>query len=139
MTIAQSRPGARCNDRCFVCGSRNPSGLRLCFAPDGDHAVAACWRTDEVWEGFRGVIHGGIVSTVLDEAMSKAVAAEGVPALTCELRVRLRHHVEPCEELQVRGWVVDRRRRRITTEGTLKDRNGVERAHAWATFLALQW
>jgi acyl-coenzyme A thioesterase PaaI-like protein len=96
------------------------------------------WRTDKAWEGFRGVIHGGIVSTVLDEAMSKAVATAGVCALTCELRVRLRQRVEVAEELQIRGWVVERRKRRIVTEATLKDSNGLERAHAWATFLEPQ-
>jgi len=138
VTIAQGQPGATPNDRCFACGDRNSRGLRLCFAPDGDRAVTAVWRTDAVWEGFRGVIHGGIVSTVLDEAMSKAVAAAGIPALTCELHVRLRRHVAAAEQLQVSGWVVEKRKRRIVTEATLKDRNGVERAHAWATFLALQ-
>lgn len=96
------------------------------------------WRPDEVWEGYRGVIHGGIVSTVLDEAMSKAVAAAGIRALTCEIRVRLRQRVGVAEELQIRGWVVEKRKRRIVTEATLKAPNGAERAHAWATFLELQ-
>jgi acyl-coenzyme A thioesterase PaaI-like protein len=125
------------NDRCFVCGSRNPQGLRLCFAPDGDRAVVAVWRTKEVWEGFRGVIHGGIVSTVLDEAMSKAVAAAGICAVTCELRIRLRQRVEVAEELRIRGWVVEKRKRRIAAEATLNDSDGLERAHAWAIFLEL--
>jgi acyl-coenzyme A thioesterase PaaI-like protein len=138
MTIAYHSPVALQNDRCFVCGSRNPHGLRLCFAPDGDRAVTAVWRTNQVWEGFKGVIHGGIVSAVLDEAMSKAVAAAGIRALTCELRVRLRQRVEVAEELRIRGWVVEKRKRRIVTEATLKDSNGLERAHAWATFLELQ-
>jgi len=138
MTIGYRRAIEPPNDRCFVCGSRNPQGLRLCFVPDGDHAVTAVWRTNEVWEGYRGVIHGGIVSAVLDEAMSKAVAAAGIRALTCELRVRLRQRVEVAEELRIRGWVVEKRKRRIVTEATLKDSNGLERAHAWATFLELQ-
>jgi acyl-coenzyme A thioesterase PaaI-like protein len=138
MTIAYRRLMVQPNDCCFVCGRRNPRGLRLCFVPDGDHAVTAVWRTNEVWEGYRGVIHGGIVSTVLDEAMSKAVVAAGIRALTCELRVRLRQHIGAAEELQIRGWVVERRKRRIATEATLKDRNGLERAHAWAIFLELQ-
>jgi len=138
MTVPSSAPIAPPNDRCFACGSRNTHGLRLCFAPDGDDAVTAVWRPDEVWEGYRGVIHGGIVSTVLDEAMSKAVAAAGIRALTCEIRVRLRQRVEVAEELRIRGWVVEKRKRRIVTEATLKAPNGAERAHAWATFLELQ-
>lgn len=138
MAIADRPLIAQPNDRCFVCGSRNPHGLRLGFAPDGDRAVTAVWRTSEVWEGYRGVIHGGIVSTVLDEAMSKAVATAGIRALTCELRVRLRQRIEVAEELRIRGWVVEKRKRRIVTEATLKDGNGLERAHAWAIFLELQ-
>jgi len=138
MTNQRRQLMAQSNDHCFACGSRNPCGLRLCFAADGEQGVSAVWRTDKAWEGFRGVIHGGIVSTVLDEAMSKAVATAGVCALTCELRVRLRQRVEVAEELQIRGWVVERRKRRIVTEATLKDSNGLERAHAWATFLEPQ-
>jgi acyl-coenzyme A thioesterase PaaI-like protein len=137
MSIAYRPPIAQANDRCFVCGSQNPQGLQLCFAPDGDHAVTAVWRTKEVWEGYRGVIHGGIVSTVLDEAMSKAVAAAGIRALTCELRVRLRQRIEVAEELRIRGWVVEKRKRRIAAEATLNDSDGLERAHAWAIFLEL--
>jgi acyl-coenzyme A thioesterase PaaI-like protein len=126
------------NNRCFACGSRNRHGLRLRFATDGDHGVTAAWRPEVAWEGFRGVIHGGVISTVLDEAMSKAVAAAGIRALTCELRVRLHQRVEVAEELQIRGWVVERRKRRIVTEATRKDSNALERAHAWATFLEPQ-
>jgi acyl-coenzyme A thioesterase PaaI-like protein len=138
MTVPNSAPIEQANDRCFACGSRNTHGLRLCFATDGDHAVTTVWRTDEVWEGYRGVIHGGIVSTVLDEAMSKAVVAAGIRAFTCELRVRLRERVQVAEELRVRGWVVEKRKRRIAAEASLRDPNGTERAHAWATFLELQ-
>ena len=132
MTTIQ--PPLQANDACFVCGSKNPRGLRLRFAADAG-AVSALWETSGGWEGFQGVIHGGIVSTVLDEAMSKAVASNGWPALTCELRVRLRRHVSPGECLQVRGWVVEKRKRRVLTEACLKDQEGNERAHAWAAFL----
>ena len=78
------------------------------------------------------------MSTILDEAMSKAVTASGTQALTGELRVRFRHHVAPGEALQIRGWIVERTRRLIRTEGTLAAADGVERAHAWAVFLVLK-
>ncbi len=125
------------NPACVVCGPENPRGLRLRFHPLDDGAVGADWTPTADWEGFKGVIHGGIVSTVLDEAMSHAVSARGWPALTCELRVRLRRHVEPGLALQVRAWVVERRRRKILTEAVLTTPGGEEHAHAWATFLAL--
>lgn len=125
------------NPACVVCGTQNPRGLRLSFEFPHDGVASAEWTPTPDWEGFRGVIHGGIVSTVLDEAMSQAVSAKGWPALTCELRVRLRRHVEPGRTLRVRGWIVERQKRKIVTEASLVAADGEEHAHAWATFLAL--
>jgi acyl-coenzyme A thioesterase PaaI-like protein len=130
-------PAAQPNNGCFVCGRENPRGLQIRFSPDGVGRVSALWNTSTAWEGFRGVIHGGIVSTVLDEAMSKAVASSGWPALTCELRVRFRHRVASGECLQLRGWVTEKRKKRILAEACLDDQNGNERAHAWAVFLVV--
>ncbi|WP_321476443.1 PaaI family thioesterase [uncultured Paludibaculum sp.] len=131
-------PWVGSNELCFACGGRHPHGLHLRFEPDGAQRVRAEWQTDAAWQGFQDVIHGGIVSTVLDEAMSKSVAGAGIRALTCELRVRLRHSVAPHEQLTVRGWVVQKRKRLVSAEASLTDGQGVERAHAWATFLELQ-
>ena len=97
----------------------------------------ATWTPAPVWEGFRGIVHGGVVSTVLDEAMSKAVAATGREALTAELRVRFRRHVTSGEAFLIRGWISNRTKRKIETEATLTAADGTEHAHAWATFLAL--
>lgn len=98
--------------------------------------ATAPWTPTTGWESFEGIVHGGIISTVLDEAMSQAIIARGWEALTVELTVRFRGRVAPGDGLQVRGWVVDRRKRRIRAEATLITDKGDERAHAWATFLA---
>lgn len=128
-------PVPRPQPGCFACGADHPHGLKLQFRADGPGSVSADWVPSKAWEGFQGIVHGGIVATVLDEAMSKAVAAAGPPALTCHLEVRLRRHVAPEEALVVRGWVVEKRKRRIRVEAELRDRMNTERAHAWATFL----
>ena len=120
---------------CFACGARHPNGLKLQFHVNGHGSVTADWTPSNSWEGFQGIIHGGIVSTVLDEAMSKAVAAAAKPAFTCHLEVRLRRPVAPGEPLVVRAWVVKKRKRYVRVEAELRDRLSVERAHAWATFL----
>jgi acyl-coenzyme A thioesterase PaaI-like protein len=78
-----------------------------------------------------------VVSTVLDEAMSKAVAATGSEALTAELRVRFRRHVTSGDVFLIRGWIVKRNRRLIEAEATLTAPGGTEHAHAWARFLTL--
>lgn len=120
---------------CFVCGPDHPHGLRIRYERAADGSVAADWVPSSGWEGFRGIVHGGILGTVLDEAMSKAVASRGCEALTAELRVRFRHYVVPGERLAIRGWVVDQTGRLTRAEATLQAANGDERAHAWAKFL----
>ena len=129
----QAQPQATC----FVCGSDNPGGLQLRYKCGVDGTVNATWTPTNMCEGFRGIVHGGIVSTVFDEAMSKAVFATNCQALTCELRVRFRHHVTVGEPLRVRGWVVAQQKRKITAEASLCTLDGEERAQAWATFLVL--
>ncbi|MCP5116122.1 MAG: PaaI family thioesterase [bacterium] len=128
------KPKAQPQSRCVVCGPDNPRGLRIRFQQTGDGAVEAVWVPTADWEGFEGVIHGGILSTVLDEAMSKAVVAAGWKALTGELKVRYRQPVKTGEELSVVGWVLEKRRRRITAEASLCGPDGLERVHAWGTF-----
>lgn len=122
---------------CFVCGQENSGGLRIAFAPADDGSMTAQWTPETVWEGFRGIVHGGVVSTVLDEAMSKAVAAGGAEALTAELRVRFRRPVASGAPYRIRGWIVSRSKRLIETEAALTTPSGGEFAHAWGRFLSL--
>jgi uncharacterized protein (TIGR00369 family) len=128
---------ARTQNGCVVCGQENPYGLRIHFMRERDGAITAEWRPTENWEGFEGIVHGGIISTVLDEAMSKAVAAMNREALTGELKVRFRRHVAAGENLRIRGWVVAQVKRLVKAEATLTAADGSERAHAWARFLVL--
>ena len=130
-------PHALPQSSCFVCGQDNPRGLRVRYEPAGTGGVTAEWTPDAVWEGFQGIIHGGVVSTVLDEAMSKAVVATGSEALTAELRVRFRRHVVAGGSYRIRGWITRRSRRTFETEACLLAPDGTEHAHAWATFLTV--
>ncbi len=132
----EDRLDARPRSSCFVCGQDNPQGLHLRFDSEESGKLTATWTPRPVWEGFSGIIHGGIVSTVLDEAMSKSVAASGAQAFTAEIRVRFRHHVLTGEVYRIHGWIVKRNKRLIEAEATLTAPDGSERAHAWASFLA---
>ena len=128
---------ARTQSACFVCGQDNPHGLRIRFEPQASGEVTATWAPDSAWEGFRGIVHGGVVSTVLDEAMSKAVAAAGHQALTAELRVRFRRPVTSGGVFVIRGWIVKSTKRVIETEATVTALDATEHAHAWGSFLSL--
>lgn len=139
MVVQSANTGRRqalLNSACVVCGVENPTGLHLSFRCSPDE-VTAEWTPTDAWESFHGVIHGGIITTVLDEAMSKAIIAQHCEALTAELRVRLRSQVSPGDTLRIRGWVVEKRKRRILAEAVLTTATGEEYAHAWAIFLVL--
>ena len=121
---------------CFGCGPAHPSGLRLKFELSGHGAMVAEWVPSLEWQGYRGVIHGGIVSTVLDEAMAKSAAVFSSRGVTAELKVRFRRPVEPGQRLAIRAWAVEVSKRRILTEAVIIGADGPEYAHAWGTFLA---
>lgn len=132
------RLAARTNSSCYVCGADNPRGFQMVFEEREHGQMSATWTPDSTLEGFEGIVHGGVVSTVLDESMAKAVAATGAEALTAELRVRFRHHVAAGNPLCVRGWITERTKRIIRAEAALLDSAGSELAHAWSSFLVLK-
>jgi len=120
---------------CFACGADNPRGLRLHFRLQEDVEMAADWIPDADLEGYEGIVHGGIVSTVLDEAMAKVVAALEGKALTAEMRVRFRRQVPSGQVVRIRGWIDSRNKRMINAEAELTAQDGTELAHAWGVFL----
>ncbi len=136
--MASGSVQARRYDGCFACGAANPQGLHLSFRVADDGAARAEWRAGRAWEGFEGILHGGIVTTLLDEAMAHAIVARGLHALTCELRVRMRKHVATGDIVKIRGWIAEQQKRRILAEASVSGPAGDERAHAWATFLIVQ-
>lgn len=141
MSTTSAVPPEACRARpqpaCFVCGQENARGLRIRFERAAGSQFSAEWIPEAAFEGFSGIVHGGIVSTVLDEAMSKAVSASGAQALTAELKVRFRLPVRAGERFQIRGWIAKQNRRLTETESVLVGAGGTEYAHAWARFLPL--
>jgi acyl-coenzyme A thioesterase PaaI-like protein len=120
---------------CFACGLSNARGLRLIFRAAPDGSMSALWSPEADLEGYHGIVHGGLVSTVLDEAMAKVAAATGARWLTAELTVRFKQQTPSGASLRVRGWIANRNRRMIKAEAELLQEDGTELAHGWATFL----
>ncbi len=120
---------------CFVCGAHNPQGLRLRFRVNGD-AVEADWTPRQEHIGFRGIIHGGILATVLDEVM---VWAASVPTrrfhFAVELTVRYSKPVTVGNPLLVAGRIAHNRGRVIETAGELRDAAGQVFAKATAKYM----
>lgn len=109
----------RDDHHCFGCGRLNPFGLRLQFYRT-DSGVLAPFVPVQRHEGYAGVVHGGIVTTVLDEVMAWALYAQGIWAVTGELRVRFRLPVEVGVPTVATGQLVTNRGRIIEVAGELR-------------------
>jgi uncharacterized protein (TIGR00369 family) len=127
--------------QCFACGSSNPEGLRLRFALEDGSVVARC-VPDERFQGYRGVLQGGIVSLLLDSAMINCLFRIGVQAVTTRLSVRFARPVETGVPLTVRAALVTEgrpgpRHRRIYALRAAIEQAGIERASATGRFMPL--
>ncbi len=75
---------------CFACGKKNDVGLGLEFRQAEDGRTVSEFIPRKVHQGFMDIVHGGIIATVLDEAMVKRVLFEGIEAMTAEISVRFK-------------------------------------------------
>lgn len=91
-----SRPA----DHCFVCGADNPIGLRLVFQRVGD-GVRAEFTPSDLHVGYDGLVHGGIISALVDDALANVWATKSREALTAKLEVRFRKPVRPGDHLVI--------------------------------------
>jgi acyl-coenzyme A thioesterase PaaI-like protein len=99
---------------CFGCGHNNPIGLKLNFTKDGDTCRAE-FTPDNAYQGWPGVVHGGILACLLDEAMSYAAYFEGASCLTASMQIRLRQPAKIAEPLVITATVTKNRKKLIDT------------------------
>ena len=108
---------------CFVCGDKNDSGLKARFYYDGKQAVTEVSALEQ-FEGYRGIYHGGILSTLLDEVMIKAILALDRYAVTAELTVRFLQPIRTGKKIRFVGRVTKSKGRVFLTEGTAMGEDG---------------
>ena len=120
--------------QCFVCGPENDIGLNVRFYWDGAVARAELIAGDRL-EGYRGIWHGGILATVLDEAMVKAVLASGRVAMTGEMTVRFRRPIRIGTPLVLTGRVVHSRGRAHRCEAEARGTDGTLFGSATGTYI----
>jgi uncharacterized protein (TIGR00369 family) len=107
------------SDYCFACGPKNPIGLKLKFDWDGKE-VKAKFTPGEYHQGWAGLVHGGIISCLLDEAMSYAALYSGVNSLTARMQTRFKRPLPIDEPLTVTGSVTRKTRRLVEAKAELK-------------------
>ena len=104
---------------CFACGKENPIGLKLDFSfQDGKYVAVKKLSRD--YQGYDGIVHGGILTTMMDEAMAGYLNKElGQKAVTARLDVRYRKPAPVGEELTVTSWEESRKGNFVSMKATV--------------------
>lgn len=122
---------------CFGCGSLNAAGLHLRFyqLTDGEGAWAP-WTPTSAYEGYNGMIHGGIICTLLDEIMAWSLYARSTWAVTARMQTSFRKPVRIGEPVRLVGRVIRDRGRALELRGEIRlEADDSLLAEADATFI----
>lgn len=120
---------------CFVCGQGNPIGLKLTFRMDGDVCRSEFTSRDE-HAGYRGVTHGGIVFSLLDDVMANWLWLQGIQCMTAKAEIRYRDELPVGVPVRLEGRCVNRRGRLAQMEGrVIRQDDDVVVAEATASFM----
>lgn len=123
------------SNRCFGCGPANPTGLHLEFflAPDG--SVVSLPVVADTFEGHPGYLHGGIIATLLDEAMSKAVRTTGRRSMTRKMEIEYLRPVPSGAPLRIEGRILRAEERKVWVEARILNAEDKLLAHAKGLFI----
>jgi uncharacterized protein (TIGR00369 family) len=128
----------KAQNRCFGCGAANPTGLRLEFLAAEDGSVVSLATVPEAFDGHPGYLHGGIIATLLDEAMSKAVRALGLTAMTRQMEIDYRRPVPSGAPLRLEGRIIRGEGRKHWTEARILNAKGIVLAEAKGLFIEVR-
>jgi uncharacterized protein (TIGR00369 family) len=122
-------------NRCFGCGQANPTGLHLEFLLAEDHSVVSFATIPDTFEGPVGYLHGGVIATLLDETMSKAVRASGRTSMTRHMEVNYLRPVPSGAPLRLEGRVARNEGRKHWAEAKVVDADGTTLAQGKGLFI----
>ncbi len=123
---------------CFGCAPDNPIGLHMEFFEEGEQVICF-WRPQEHFEGWVGVLHGGIVSTLVDETAGWVVTRKLQAAgMTSRLNMRFHKAIMSNEvQLTIKAHLVEQRRNIATIEATVENAHGEVCAEGEAIYFVL--
>jgi len=123
---------------CFACGQNNPDGMRLKFTLDEPRQTFVCkFRLGKRYTGPPGHCHGGIIATILDDAMGKVNKLRHVVALTREMTVEYLKPVPLHKPLRVEGREVEVRGNKHINTAEIMNEKGEVLARSKGTFIAI--
>ena len=125
-------------NRCFGCGQANAAGLHLDFLLGEDGRVVCLANIADSFEGPPGYVHGGIIATLLDEAMSKAVRSHGLVAMTRHMEVDYQRPVKSAAPIRLEGLLTRSEGRKHWVEAKIVDESGKSLATGKGLFIEVQ-
>ncbi len=114
---------------CFVCGPKNPIGLKLVFHFNGK-TIKTEFIPKKEHQGYLDIVHGGIISTLLDEAMVKLAIAMNMPAVTAQIDIRLKKALNVGTKLIVEAEIIKDTKKTIEAYATAVTENNTVIADA---------
>jgi uncharacterized protein (TIGR00369 family) len=123
---------------CFACGKDNPAGMHLKFSLDKErrHFVSQ-FRLSKRYTGPPGYCHGGIIATILDDAMSKLNKLRDLIAATSRMTVEYLRPVPLLKTLRVESREISKRGRRLTRVAEILDEKGTVLARSRGVFVII--
>ncbi len=111
---------------CFVCGLNNSFGLKITFTNNGPGEISAVYTVPKQYQGYPGVVHGGIVAAMLDEMAGRSHMGGDPPRFmyTARLEIHYRRNVPVGEPLHLVGKAGKSRRRTATATSAIYDAEG---------------
>lgn len=130
----QQLPSSR---SCFVCGRENPVSLRMTFYLQADGEVTSEIVVPEAYAGYPGMVHGGNIVAMMDEAAGRAATADDPNrfAVTSQLTVKYRKPVPTNQLLKISGRLIKKRGKVAQAHGEIRNQGGEVLAEADALFV----
>jgi len=111
----------RDNPYCYVCGTQNPVGLGIDFNIDHEaRIISASFTPADMHQGFEGIVHGGVLSAILDEAMAKLAFNLRMPAVTAEIIIKFKAPAAVGDKLIITGKLTQETKRLIFAEAKIE-------------------
>lgn len=95
---------------CLLCGEDNPIGLKLHFTYE-NNISSSIWLADAKYEGYPDIIHGGIVTALMDEAMAKILLHQQITAVTTDIQVKFKKPMKVNESYLIQGQIIEQKKR----------------------------
>jgi uncharacterized protein (TIGR00369 family) len=125
-------------NKCFGCGGANAGGMKLTFTQDNvRRRIVGRFVLGPQYQGGGGMGHGGIIATLLDEAMGKVCRFREARAVTADMSIQFLKPVHVDEEIIVEAYETDCKGRNIFQAGEIRNVAGDVLARGTARFVIL--